>query len=890
MACGNYQRERCVAAEMEACWEPPSSNGASLPGYNPQNDRFCPLAVARRFNKMQHQASIGGTQSLIDLRQPFVLSSKETTTDLQRSSRRPRSTGGRMTAVLSPLIDNNGRTVRAGAKQGQKTLPCIAGASLQLQEGGGFTAIRQPPLRASKGLPSFSKVNKGLIRNRAKERQLVSKASSGTTTDRGGMEDGRGYTATAELGVRARQDFTINVSRRDDILQDVWLKMHSAEGFATVQGSGELAQLLKLYRSASLELIEDMMRNPELENIADAYTKKKGEGMRSYREAVAQDADFADGIPEAASWLGFSARRNPLFLPPKVASANIKPLADIGIEGEDSSDLLSRLRDAQSFVLLEQRDARSGGGWEARISNEEAIGFAGGGGDDAADILDRNSLAPGCDDRVGLRRSRPRDRLRALNTQLASAQENIRDLEENLRLLEAGRDRDRGRAMRVREAAAEAGRRKMPQKMFRLRGDAAVLEEGIEELDGDITASRVRLFAERLDVARKRMLKDALTAEISAKSRTRPRRAKKLNDKNTDNDNAVAAEDDDDKRHRQRNASASTIQARVRGMRARRLNGGKLGARGSSSITEFQGRNHRGIGISHDEEAAAVRIGAAVRGCLTRKGLSEEAINGVNRSESPIVAASNNALNAETKEEDGSTILSTGATAATIAQPTASPPPQRPLPSPPIVDGLAQLEVLGVAGVRAFFDSLGLATCADRLRQQRSFTDSVGSIDGAELAKVCRAANPDAALRAAGISARLHRVKLLSALGVGVDMTTVSGGGRRVAASAVLSSSSALGESGATCTSGGRGRGGSAAGTPVAAIVALQMVRQLRRELLPREQESGSAVGGESGFGGAPRAVETTMVVTTERESLVSVLLPELERLLCGQAQLQRQV
>lgn len=57
--------------------------------------------------------------------------------------------------------------------------------------------------------------------------------------------------------------------------QDVWLKMHSAEGFATVQGTGELARLLKLYRSASLDLIEAMMRNPELENVANAHTKKK---------------------------------------------------------------------------------------------------------------------------------------------------------------------------------------------------------------------------------------------------------------------------------------------------------------------------------------------------------------------------------------------------------------------------------------------------------------------------------------------------------------------------------------------------------------------------------------------------------------------------------------
>lgn len=85
-----------------------------------------------------------------------------------------------------------------------------------------------------------------------------------------------------------------------------------------------------------------------------------------------------------------------------------------------------------------------------------------------------------------------------MNSQLASAQDKIGDLENSLRALEAGREGDRERAARAREAAEEAGRRKLTQKMYGLRGDAAVLEEGLEELDGEITAVRIRLFAERL--------------------------------------------------------------------------------------------------------------------------------------------------------------------------------------------------------------------------------------------------------------------------------------------------------------------------------------------------------------------------------------------------------
>lgn len=60
--------------------------------------------------------------------------------------------------------------------------------------------------------------------------------------------------------------------------QDVWLKMHSAESFTQAQGGADLVQLLTLYRSASLEVIEGMMRHAELEKVADGYTRKKVRG------------------------------------------------------------------------------------------------------------------------------------------------------------------------------------------------------------------------------------------------------------------------------------------------------------------------------------------------------------------------------------------------------------------------------------------------------------------------------------------------------------------------------------------------------------------------------------------------------------------------------------
>ena len=55
--------------------------------------------------------------------------------------------------------------------------------------------------------------------------------------------------------------------------KDIWLKMHSGQAFARLES--QLAQLLGLYRSISLEVVEGLMRHPQLEKIADAHANKK---------------------------------------------------------------------------------------------------------------------------------------------------------------------------------------------------------------------------------------------------------------------------------------------------------------------------------------------------------------------------------------------------------------------------------------------------------------------------------------------------------------------------------------------------------------------------------------------------------------------------------------
>lgn len=90
--------------------------------------------------------------------------------------------------------------------------PLLAGAIIELRDGGGFTAFRRPPLR-SKGLPSATQVNKGLARS-AKERRSPPRNSS---NEKSGAKQGRGH--AAELTADTKAEFSTLLERRDDILQ-----------------------------------------------------------------------------------------------------------------------------------------------------------------------------------------------------------------------------------------------------------------------------------------------------------------------------------------------------------------------------------------------------------------------------------------------------------------------------------------------------------------------------------------------------------------------------------------------------------------------------------------------------------------------------------------------
>ncbi|CAB1118019.1 unnamed protein product [Ectocarpus sp. CCAP 1310/34] len=579
--------------------------------------------------------------------------------------------------------------------------------------------------------------------------------------------------------------------------------------------------------------------------------------MRSFRTALAQDADFADGIPEATAWLGFPTRRNPLFLPPKdsAKTAN-RPLSDIGLNSANSGDQLARLWDAQDFILLEKQPA-------PLVRNDGFVEFGGGCGNNAALKSGNNAFGDGSGRR---RRPNIRDRIRAMNTQLAGAQGTIQDLEEKLRSLEAEREEDRERATRVRGAAREAGQRKMTQRMYRLRGDAAVLEEGIEELDGEITSVRVRLFAERLPSKQGGIL---------------PQQP---------NSSAATGTNETERRRGQQDTSAATIQARVRGMRARaslESEGEARASRGSAGEEEAGRRLACRGDIDDEEEAAAVRIESAARGHLARKRAAEAVGTQGESRPAPPAACRSSDDPAKNEAQGRNEMLGHDETAAAVA----------PAPAPLPPDSFVQVEALGAVGVRAFFDYLGLGGCAERLRGGGSGGD--GAIDGTRLAKIARASDPDAELLAAGVCARLHRVKLLSVLGIGHGATTAS---EEVAGvldrGELASASSSVGgvPCGERCRGSGCCGGGGGGASPVAAMAALHMVRQLRRELLPVTESTGPTDYGHGATdprgtgGGETENLENRTAARSERESLVSGLIRELEQVLSEQLRLSTQV
>lgn len=141
--------------------------------------------------------------------------------------------------------------------------------------------------------------------------------------------------------------------------------------------------------------------------------------------------------------------------------------------------------------------------------------------------------------------------------------------------------------------------------------------------------------------------------------------------------------------------------------------------------------------------------------------------------------------------------------------------------APRAAPGVATLKDLGAEGVRAFFDSLGLAGCADVIRralgpiaghaQADGEPSAKTDLDGVGLARIAGAADTNAELLALGVRARLHRIKILTALGLS-----------RASSAGNCSSTSHGGSTDFPCCI--------SSSTAVAAAAAHQMARRLNEE------------------------------------------------------------
>lgn len=300
---------------------------------------------------------------------------------------------------------------------------------------------------------------------------------------------------------------------------------------------------------------------------------------------------------------------------------------------------------------------------------------------------------------------------------------------------------------------------------------------------------------------------------------------------------------DDPAKPRRQDGSAAVIQARVRGARAR------------AKVNSLRENNRR--------ETAAVRIEAAVRGRLERKRAvvptAAPVGNASRKQDAPVTVATFLGPTGGTTGEDdikvdasrwttdnnygNLTCRQEGGRGGGGERGAAEVAPEKQSEAAAAAAAVAHINTLGIEGVRTFFDSLGLGACADRLRRRSPLlhedderkrrdngsgnharhgqgSDAAG-IDGIELARIMQAEDAGEELLAVGVSARLHRIKIMNALDI-----------RNLSKEATLAASQEAQQNTAYAESAGESmilRSGTA-GERVTATAAVFLARRLLRE------------------------------------------------------------
>jgi hypothetical protein len=276
--------------------------------YDSSIDAYCPLAVARTFNRVQHI-----TQGAYD-----------------RDSLAVALAGVRLTSRRRPHTQ--------AAVYGVTDIPVVhsaAGRTLAFTADGTDVAM---PAQAKQ----------------SKRRQRP--ATSAQTAS----------TAVQLQGTAKQQDaayfFRVQLQHRDDVLQDIWLLLHGS--FPADHWQPRFVQLLRDYRAATLAVLEVLRLQQQFFNaraIANKYCRSRGDGQ-CYFSKMINDVQFIADVPEAAAWskLQLEVSSNPLLLPQQLsandegltaATASVddyeKTLQRVGLCDAD----LSRLQEYHNYIM-----------------------------------------------------------------------------------------------------------------------------------------------------------------------------------------------------------------------------------------------------------------------------------------------------------------------------------------------------------------------------------------------------------------------------------------------------------------------------------------------------------------------------------------------------------
>jgi hypothetical protein len=244
--------------------------------YDSSIDAYCPLAVARTFNRVQDitQGAYDRESLAVALAGVRLTSKRRPHTAVYGVRDTPvvHSTAGRSLAFIAERTDI---ALNAQAKQSKRRLRPATSA-----QAGGTTTIKLQ--------------------------------STGTTK----LQDDAAYF------------FRVQLQHRDDVLQDIWLLLHGA--FPADYWQPRFTKLLCDHRAATVAVLDVLQQQQQqvfnASAVASKYCRSRGDGQ-CYFLKMLSDVRFIADVPEAAAWIKLQISSNPLLLPQRLTACDSDDLA-----------------------------------------------------------------------------------------------------------------------------------------------------------------------------------------------------------------------------------------------------------------------------------------------------------------------------------------------------------------------------------------------------------------------------------------------------------------------------------------------------------------------------------------------------------------------------------